>query len=233
MVGYVSTPVLARLAIAVPGCLLLVGCEAEQPSDVTYGGWVYDGPSSSETVLADGALTFTVAGEEVPAEQPYSGYPGYWVATLPPHEPFQLRVESEAAYTSVWAGDTPSANGSWFAGALFTPERVWFDELIASLDLPFGVSPGALSDGAIHAWGLVNEPDAWDCAELTLQGAAVQCFAFDDEGVASRVTSGAFDWFFAFDLAAGEVLLEEGGQVVESWTAQEGDVVMALWLEHG
>ncbi len=222
----------ALLVSLLPGCGYERGVR-EAPEEVEYGGWVYLGPPSSEVVLADGPLTFSFAeAEPVVAEQPYDGYPGYWLATLPPGEPFQLRLEGEGAYPTVWAGDTPGANGSWLAGALFAGEKAYIDELIAGLDLPLA-RPGALADGAIHLWGLPNDGTAWDCAAVRVQDTQPVCFVFDDEGVMSRVESGPFDWFFAFDLAPGDVVLDDGTGPIETWTAEPGDLVMAFWLEHG
>ena len=93
--------------------------------------------------------------------------------------------------------------------------------------------PGALDDGAIHLWGIPNDPEAWDCADVRVQDAEVACYTFDDAGAPTRVESGVFDWFFAFDLAPGDVSLDDGAGPTETWTATEGDLVMALWLEHG
>lgn len=216
---------------------LLLACGAERglraaPDVVSYGGWVYSGPPSAEVVLADGALTFTTAEGDVEAAQPYADYPGYWLAELPPATPFQLRLEGEGAYPTVWAGDTPGANGSWFAGAVFAAEQAYIDDLLASLDTGMR-SVGALGDGAVHLWGLPNDREAWDCAEVSVQSRGVSCYAFDDAGAIGPVSEGPFDWFFAFDLDAGEVTLDDGTGPTETWTAAPGDLVMALWLEHG
>ncbi|MFN7145189.1 MAG: hypothetical protein ACK4YP_15540 [Myxococcota bacterium] len=217
--------------------LLLLACGSERgvraaPDEVTYGGWVYEGPPSGEVVLADGALTFTLPGAEpVAAEQPYAGYPGYWLATLPPGVPFQLRVEGANVYPTVWAGDTPEANGTWLAGAVFAGEKGYVDGLFESLEL--GSPIGALDRGAVHLWGLPNDAAAWDCAAIRVQDTAPVCFAADETGALVRVTEGPVDWFFAFDLAPGEVVLDDGSGPIETWTAAEGDLVMAFWLEHG
>jgi hypothetical protein len=220
-----------------PVLLLLLACGSERglreaPDEVTYGGWVYQGPPADDVVLSDGPLTFTLGDEVVLAEQPYADYPGYWLATLPPGAPFQLRVEGEGAYPTVWAGDTPKANGTWLAGALFAGEKAYIDELFAGLDLGSTVI-GSLKRGAIHLWGVTNDREAWDCATITVQGAAPMCFAADESGALQRVTEGPVDWFFAFDLAPGEVVLDDGTGPIETWTATDGDLVMAFWLEHG
>ncbi|MDP2315320.1 MAG: hypothetical protein Q8P41_20655 [Pseudomonadota bacterium] len=224
------------LLLALP----LVGCGAERglrdaPTEVTYGGWVYDSPRY-EGVLALGDLTFTlpsdVAPEPVAAEQPYEGYEGYWLATLPPGVPFQLGVSSDNAYPTVWAGDSPGANGTWFVGAVFAAETTYVDALFAGLDLPEGTAPGALADGAVHLWGTAYAGE-WDCSVVTVNGTAPFCYVLAEDGTLARVTTGPFDMFFAFDLAPGEIVVEDGFGGREAWTADPGDLVMAWWMVRG
>ncbi|MDP2305422.1 MAG: hypothetical protein Q8P18_05300 [Pseudomonadota bacterium] len=222
---------------------LLAACGAERglreaPAEVTYGGWVYDS-LLYEAVFADGTLTFTVPtaaapeGEALAADQPYEGYDGYWLATLPPNVPFALRLLGEGTYPTVWAGDTPGANGTWFAGALFATKVVDVDALLAGLDLPKGLVPGALSAGAVHLWGRPFDGTDWDCATVTVNGAAPLCYLLEEDGTLTRTEAGPFDMFFAFDLAPGEIVLMDGFGGGEAWTAAEGDLVMAWWMVHG
>ena len=128
--GYIAPVVLTSLLLA---CGTERGVRPGADS-VSYGGWVYLGPPSSEVVFGDGTVTFEPTGAEpVEATQLYEGYPGYWVAeALPPRTPFQLRLEGEGAYPTVWAGDTPSANGTWLSGALFAAEYAYIDDLLVS-----------------------------------------------------------------------------------------------------
>lgn len=225
--GYMSPVLLA----------LLLACATERgvrdaPDVVSYAGWVYLGPPSAEVVLANGTLAFTTEEGAFEAQQPYVDYPGYWLAELPASTPFQLRIEGEGAYPTVWAGDAPSANGSWFAGALFAAETTYVDELFGALDTGMR-RPGALADGATHLWGVPNEPDAWACEDVRVQGGGVTCYSIDESGALARVDEGPVDWFFAFDLTPGEVALDDGTGPIETWTTGAGDLVMALWLEHG
>ncbi|MES2640955.1 MAG: hypothetical protein V4850_15805 [Myxococcota bacterium] len=221
---------------------LLLACGTERglrdaPTEVTYGGWVYDS-LLYEGVFAEGTLTFTVGGDilaepSVAAEQPYEGYEGYWLATLPPKAPFELRVEGEGAYPTVWAGDTPGANGTWFPGALFAGGTVEIDALLAGLVLPEGVAPGALAEGAIHLWGRPSDGTDWDCAAVKVNGVVPLCYVLEEDGSLRPVGEGPFDMFFAFDLPPGQVVLEDGFGGGEAWTAVEGDLVMAWWVVHG
>ncbi len=221
----------------VPGVLLLLACATERGprpavDEVTYGGWVYDGPLY-EGVIPEGTLTFAISEEEpVVAEQPYDDYPGYFLATLPRSQPFELRVDGVPdAYPTVWAGETPGSNGSWLQGAVFAGQMTYVDEMIAGLTPD--AAPRALTDGAAHVWGMPADGADWDCAALTIQGAAPRCFALDDAGVLSEVAEGPFYWFFAFDVEPGVVDLAVDGATLETWTATPGDIVMAFWLEQG
>lgn len=223
---------------------LLTACGAERgvrepPTAVTYGGWVYDS-LLFEAVLTAGAVTFTVPteaepqGEALAAEQPYEASQGYWLVTLPPNVPFELRIEGgEGFYPSVWAGDTPGANGTWFPGAVFGTSIAEVDALLAGLDLPLGVAPGSLGGGAIHLWGRPYDGTGWACETVTVNGVAPLCYTLGPDGSLTRVSSGPFDMFFAFDLAPGEIVLEDGFGGAEAWTAVEGDLVMAWWMVHG
>lgn len=222
---------------------LLVACGTERglreaPEVVTYGGWVYDS-LLYEAVFANGTLAFDVGddvlveGGDVAAEQPYEGYDGYWLAELPPNVPFELRVEGEGVYPSIWAGDTPGANGTWFPGALFSTGIADVDALLAGLDLPEGVVPGPLAEGAVHLWGHPYDGADWDCAAVRVNGAVPYCYVLEEDGTLTRVDAGPFEMFFAFDLPPGEIVLEDGFGGGEAWTATEGDLVMAWWMVHG
>jgi len=91
---------------------LLLACGTERglrdaPTEVTYGGWVYDS-LLYEGVFAEGTVTFTLGadalaeGATVAAEQPYAGYEGYWLATLPPEAPL-FAVSSHGFYKNLKA----------------------------------------------------------------------------------------------------------------------------------
>ncbi len=238
-----AVPHRLSVVLALSCTLGLSACGAERgpreaPSVVSYGGWVYDSPLF-EAVFSTGALTFTVPtevapeGEPVSAAQPYEDYAGYWLATLPPSVPFELRVEGEGAYPTVWAGDTPGANGTWFPGALFAGNIAYVDALVASLDLPLGVVPGTLAGGAVHLWGTPLDGTAWDCAVVTVNAGPVHCYVVAEDGTLARVADGPFDVFFAFDLAPGEIELLDGFGGREAWTAEPGDLVMAWWVVRG
>ena len=199
-------------------------------AEVSYAGYVYATPDTEGEPFTAGTMEFQPGeGEPVHGEQPYpEDYPGYWWATLPASESFELRISGDDVYTTRWAGHAPASDGGWFAGTLFAANKVWTDELFAQV----APDAGKLSEGAIHRWGLPYDPDAWDCTSVRVQGQPVRCFAFDpDTGDLVPVESGAFDWFFAVDLAPGAVEVDSGigGKFV--YTAEPGDLVMALWFQ--
>jgi hypothetical protein len=68
---------------------------------------------------------------------------------------------------------------------------------------------------------------------VRVAGTQPYCFTSADDGTLTPVTEGAFDWFFAFDLPAGDVTVEDGFGGEETWPAQEGDLVLAFWMVHG
>ena len=218
--------------------LFLVACGAgrgQRPaaSDVTFSGWIYDSPAY-EDVLAEGALSFALpSGSPVDTSQPYPSYPGYWSATLPASTSFSMRLTGEGAYPSVWAGDSPGADGSWLPGALFAAEQTYIDDLLLTVTEAMSPAPTALADGAVHLWGMPQDGSDWDCAEVRVAGVAPLCFVVaDEDGSLTSVTEGAFDWFFAFDLAPGSVVVEDGFGGEEAWPTQAGDLVFAFWMVH-
>lgn len=218
--------------------LLLLACGSERgvreaPTEVSYGGWIYDGPSA-EGVFTGGDATFQFEDEAIAAEEPYEGYPGYWMPEdpLPPDAPFQLTLSGAGSYTTAWAGDTPSANGYWLPGYLFAMPPDYWEGLVEGLGLPTGQRPDGVDEGGVHLWGLPLDED-WQCEDLLVNGEAPRCYAISDDGVLSAVDEGPIDWFFAFDLEPGEVVLDDGLGGGETWTVDAGTIVMALWLAHG
>ena len=184
-------------------------------------------------VFTGGTVTFTLDGTEYAAEEPYDGYPGYWLAAdpLPPSTPFQLDIAGADSYPTVWAGDTPSANGYWLPGYLFAMPPDYWDGLVDGLGLTGGQRPDDVTDGAVHLWGLPLDDD-WACEDILVNGEAPRCYTLSDDGVLEAVDEGPVDWFFAFDLEPGDVVLDDGQGGGETWTVEAGSIVMALWLAH-
>lgn len=205
-----------------------------QPAEeeVTYGGYVYASPDTEGELLEVGKLEYTLPGPVLkPAEQPYpDDYPGYWWALLPASSPFELRITGEGLYPTLWAGQVPASDASWFSGTLFGGQKEWIDDLFAQV----APDAGKLSEGAIHLWGIPYDPEAWRCEQVRVQAAPVLCFALDPEtGTLLPVEQGSFDWFFAVDLEEGEVEVDSGIGGTYRYTALPGDLVMALWFQGG
>ncbi|HNH47977.1 MAG TPA: hypothetical protein PKY30_13115 [Myxococcota bacterium] len=199
-------------------------------AEVSYAGYVYATPDTEGELFTAGTMEFQLANDEpVEGEQPYpEDYPGYWWAPLPASQSFELRITGEGVYPTRWAGRAPASDGGWFAGTLFAGEKAWMDDLFAQV----APDAGKLSEGAIHLWGLPYDPEAWDCAKVQVQGRPVRCFDYDAETATFvPVETGPFDWFFAVDLNPGEVEVDSGIGGKHVYTAEAGDLVMALWFQ--
>ncbi len=199
-------------------------------AEVSYAGYVYASPDTEGELFTSGTLEFSLEnGEPVEGEQPYAeDYPGYWWALLPASQSFDLRISGEDVYPTRWAGRAPGSSGSWFAGTLFAADKAWTDQLFSQV----APDAGTLADGAIHLWGLPYDPEAWDCALVRVQGLPVRCFDYDpDTASFIQVERGSFEWFFATDLESGEVEVDSGIGGKHVYSAEAGDLVMALWFQ--
>jgi hypothetical protein len=201
----------------------------DPPETVTWAGWVYAGPAEGDepAVLSDATLTFSPEGDDaVEAEQVYDDYPGYWVVEVPAGVPVTLRMEGDELYPTLWAGDTPSGDGSWGNGYLFSADVAYMDELWALLPADAGAeAPG---EETVALWGLAGDTD-WDCATVSVGGEPAYCVTVGSDGSLTRVDAGPFDWYFAFGLPAGDLLVDSGAGPTETYTTLGGEVVMAMW----
>jgi hypothetical protein len=169
------------------------------------------------------------------AEQPFPDqYPGYWGIEVPPDTPFQLTLQGDGYYPAIWAGMTPSTPGSWFSGALFAAETDYIDSLAQTL------APEAppLSEGGVQLWGVPLDPEAWDCAKISIQDAtgtkSVSCFTLSEDGATlTPITTGSLNWFYAAGLEPGEILLDSGIGGSYTYSAIDGSIVMAIWFVGG
>ena len=157
--------------------------------------------------------------------QPYEDYPGYFVVTLPQSVPVEVRVEAPGAFPALWAGWTPAAPGNWLAGTLFGGDPAYMADLWVGLGFPDAAA--SLAGGeVVHVWGSPYDA-GWDCAAVLVGGAPPRCFAFSDDGTVAEVTEGEFDYFVAFDLPPGDVVVDSGLGGVHTYPATGGEVVMA------
>lgn len=221
-----------RMIALVPLWMLAACVDERGPrpaeDEVEYAGYLYQGPDvSEETRLAEGSVQFLPDGAdaEIDALQPYEDYPGYWSVTLPAAVGYTLRIEAESAYPAVWAGTAPANDGSWFGGALFGGDAAQVDDFLASLGL-------AVEAETVTVIGSPWDAEAWDCAAVTISGAAPSCFLQDPEtGLLSEVREGALTWFVETGVPAGDVTLDSGLGGVHTWPTIAGDIVYAFWFQ--
>jgi len=218
--------------------LLLACAEPEAESgDVSWSGWVYL-DQDSEQPLADGSVEFWLAGASEPilAEQPYADdYPGYWAVVLPAGEAVNVRVSATGARSTWWAGNAPTADGSWFGGALFAATQSWIDTVFTSLgedpdywapvfDEPAGIVLGYPANSEVR------------CGDIALWAPLVElgvvCWTLTADGtIAPGADSDVAAWFAAA-VPEGAVLLGVGS-AREAWEVAEGELVLPWYLTGG
>lgn len=218
--------------------LLLPACGDERASRdpeaiVSYAGYIFEHPQLDDVEverLAEGTVTFTPVGAEAIEAAPLEDYPGYWTVELPRAAAFSLRIEAEGSYPTVWAGVAPGAAGLWFSGALTAADQAFFDAWFAGIELPDGGSVSALGPEGVHVWGRPFEATGWECADVAVNGAPVICYALGEDGAYARVDAGPFDFFYAFNLPPGDIVVDGGRGPAQTYPTLGGEVVMAWWL---
>lgn len=222
--------------------LWLTACATPVEDDglVTWSGWVFaDGETSEEARFAAGHVTFWPApfaeSEPVAAEQPYEDYAGYWSVALPPTTPVLVRITGEATRPTIWAGDSPTADGNWFAGALFAVSDPWVEAHFERLGLDGDAWLAHLAAGEVLVIGYPANAEV-GCEDLRVElvdgtAATTSCWLQSDDGEVAPVVSGELTWFAAH-LPAGELRVAFGG-AAEEYVAEPGDVVMAWYLSGG
>lgn len=213
---------------------LLGACEeAAAPSDeVSWGGWVYV-DQDDEQVLTDGAVAFWPEGavEAVAAEQPYlEDFPGYWEVTLSPGVAVNVRVSGGTERGTWWAGDSPTARGNWFGGALFAVTDAWLLNVLDALGEDEDVWLAAAADGVLVLGYPANA--ALVCGDVSIGAEPPLCWSVDEQGVTTPgAGEDAVTWFLAL-AEPGEVVVAVGG-AEERWTAEAGEVILPWYLSGG
>lgn len=228
----------------------LLGCGAERgpqeapEGDISYSGYILASPDAENEVFDAGTVDFTLEdgteeGMVVAATQTYpEQYPGYWEATLPPESRFQLRLEGEGSYPSVWLGQTPATAGTWLSGVLFAAETTYMDSIFALVSRR--ATP--IDPDSVQVWGIPSDADGWLCEKIVATGTSdgltvsgnVTCLVFSEDGTsATPVTSGALDWFFVTGLPPGEIEVSYEDSKGFFSSTEAGDIVMALWFSRG
>lgn len=228
------------------------------PEEVSLSGYLYNGPypdaedpvitgSEAAVTALDPADGVTVIAE---GEEPYPDtYPGYWSLTFAPEQEFLLRIEGGPEhYPALWAGRAPPGNGLFpstaevgaqqRAGVFGWPMEL-VDGLFAEIAASEGVDLQDLAEGEIcHLWGGPFDPEAVRGDQLAVEGgdgepATVFAYTLDaDSGALVRTTAGPVYYFFAFNLAPGEVWVELDGEASTAYIAEGGDLI-SPWFFQG
>ena len=215
----------------------------EAPEVVVYAGMLYETPPLVEvTPLVSGQVRFTDLDGELLAEatQPISGTLGYWRSELPVDTEFQLLVESEIGYPTLWRGISPSGYGTWFSGALFGYDVEFTDTLLGEVAGAEGVEMLPLDDAEIgHLWGSFTNRDDANMSDISLVDGSggdvvLYGYAMDEEGLLVATDVAPIDLFFGFNIAPGVVSLTlDGGDsphIIEYYTVG-GEMISPWWLE--
>jgi hypothetical protein len=216
---------------------LVLGCGVDEvdTGTVAWSGWVYtDSDTKESSRFTTGNVTFWpdpfTEGGELAGEQAYADYPGYWQVDVPPDTAVNVRITSDDTRPTVWAGDTPSANGNWFAGALFGATDGWLEDRFDTLMGDGDVWVNTADADHVLVLGAPAD-DTLGCEAFTVAGAKPACWSIDEDGVATEVDTGPVTWFAV--LAAPGVVSVGIGAATEEWRADGGDVVMAWYLSEG
>lgn len=208
------------------------GFRGHDSGEVDFEGWVYSSPALTDSdLMSEGYLAFTLPdGDLVVGEQRYEDYPAYWSVSLPPGVEFDLRIEADGAWPTLWRGNAPESDGIWFAGGMFAADEAYMEALVAALPLGAFASVGDLADGEVaHLWGTPAD-SGWDCADIRVAEQPVLCVTVSEDGTVSAIEEGEPDWFFAFDLSPGEVLVESGLGGEATYAATGGAWIFALYF---
>jgi hypothetical protein len=215
----------------------------EDPTKVVYAGMVYETPPIVDVEpLEIGSVRFYKLDGSPLAEaiQPNSGTLGYWRSELPIDTEFQLLIESDVGYPTLWRGVSPSGYGTWFSGALFGYSVEFTDQLLGEIAGSEGVELIPLEDGSVgHLWGSFTNPDDAAIADMSLSDGAgnnVTLFGYemDEDGLLIATDVAPIDFFFAFNIEPGTVSLSllggESPHTIEYYTVG-GEMISPWWLE--
>ncbi len=216
---------------------------AETSDEVTWTGTIYDGPYTGDNdVLTGGSVVVEDLDGQTLAEgeEPYTTYEGYWRLTVPPSTDVVLRLSGDEMYPTMWQVRTPERSALWYSGGLFAyGQEVWgefFEGIAGELDT-------TLSEDLCWVWGVPYDSTDWAGASVTIASTAgketveatTQSFSVSEEGVMTPAVANAeVDYFFAFDVAAGDVSIDievaDGRTLSLIYPDCAGEVVSAWWL---
>ena len=237
---------------------MLTGCQYLEevrvdPSEVTWGGYVYAYLSDAEDaafltdLTADYPITDPVVelvdlddSLLIEGTQPFTDSPGYWrFESAPVGEEIAIRLSGEGMTSTVWRGQVPGGTATWLTGALYAYESVIYDDYFATLDGFGGLSFPSLTDSdSAMLWGEPMSPEDWAGATITVTDgsgaeAPVLALAYDESGALTEAGSGAVDLFLAPNLTPGTVTLSvqavSGATAETTYPARAGDLLSAVF----
>jgi hypothetical protein len=216
---------------------------AETDDEIKWTGTIYDGPYTGENeVLTGGSVVVEdLFGAPIAeGEEPYASSEGYWQLTVPPSTDVVLRLTGESMYPTLWQVRTPARSAYWYSGGLFAySKEVWgafFEEIAGELETELG-------DDTCWVWGVPYDSSAWAGASVTISStdgeeiheATPLLYSVSDAGgMTPAIANAEVDYFFAFDLVAGDVSIEvnvdDGRTLSLFYPDCAGEVVSAWWL---
>jgi hypothetical protein len=215
----------------------------DAPEVVVYAGMLYETPPLVElSPLVSGTVNFYGLDGEPLAEatQPLSGTLGYWRSELPVDTEFQLVIESDVGYPTIWRGVSPSGYGTWFSGALFGYDVEFTDTLLGEVADAEGVDLLALDTAEVsHMWGGFTNRDDANMSDMSLVDGSgddviLYGYAMDEEGLLVSTDVAPIDLFFGFNIAPGAVSLTlndgDSPHIIEYYTVG-GEMISPWWLE--
>lgn len=225
--------------------LLLVACSSAPwgtqdtaENAVLLQGYVYDHPlAADDEVLVDGELELMDMGGQPMGQVTASGStPGYYGLSVPPDEPYRLRITGGQHYTAVWMGIAPDRDGFFFP--LFGFHRPSVEAVFADLEVQFGGEIDTESGERVHVWGRPLETGLTtsDISVTDGQGSrpAVMGVRVDAGALIPTEPDEPVDYFFAFNLAPGDVEVAaigaEGQEAATVYVTEPGDLVAAFYF---
>jgi hypothetical protein len=215
------------------------GTQDSADSNVLLQGYIYDHPlAADDEVLVGGDLELMDLGGQPMGEATASGStPGYYGLSVPPEEPYRLRVGGDRHYTAVWMGVAPERDGFFFP--LFSFHRASVDAVFEDLEVQFGGEIDTESGELVHVWGrpLQTGMTTADLSVTDGQGSRPLVMgARVDAGVlVPTEPTEPVDYFFAFNLAPGDVEVaaigDQGQEGATVYVTEPGDVVAAFYFQ--
>ena len=236
--------------------MMLAGCQyleeqRELPTDITWDGYVLaqlaDGTEAE--VLDVGSVTLLDLDGAHLIDADHLGN-GYWRAEeVPVDIDVAIRLEGPTAATdtlplmtpTVWRGRTPQGRASWLTGALYLRDLDYTEAFLTSLEVFPSVDIPALADGETAVlWGEPWDAENWAGASLAVtdgagESARVLALVLAEDGTMVEAgESDPIDLFVAWNLSPGTVTLDveaaDGRMVSETWPAEAGDLLSAIYL---